>query len=204
MKTMKAVAMAFIALGIATGAQAQQPGKFSLELRGGAALPTEKLGANDTKTGLNFDLTAQLQVMPHLALYAGGDWAQMSLKQQIGDYKDALDSGWAFGAKFYAPSYGRVTPFVRAGGVYDHVELEGDKANDVYVGSKHVMGWEAGAGFAVALNNTFSIQPGARYRSFSPKLDELNGKVDFRYVAVDLGVSATFGGKSMAAIRHID
>lgn len=187
---------------IAGSTQAQErPGTFSLELRPGAGLPTKALGSRDLKTGYGSELIVNLQVMPHLSLYAGWDYMHFSLEEKLGSLTDAEDTGYAFGARFFAPSLGPVTPWIRAGGVYDHVELEGDDNNDT-LSSDHTLGWEAGAGAAIALGGRWSLLPGVRYRSFSPDLAVLGGEVDMNYVNIDVGISYTFGGRSMAAIRQ--
>lgn len=198
--TKKVVAMAAVLALVAVDAQAQSPGKFSLELRGGAALPTKELGPSDLNTGMNLEMTANLQVLPHLALYGGWDYGRFTLKQNLGVYEDGDDTGYAFGARVFAPAIGKVTPWIRGGGVYDHIELEGNDS-DQYVRADHVLGWEAGAGAAVALGSQWSLTPGVRYRSFSPELTELGGKADVRYVTIDIGISRTFGGKSVVAVR---
>jgi len=195
------IAIATLLTVSATTAQAQSAGAFSLELRGGAGVPTSELGSRDLNPGVNLEFTANLQVMPHLNLYAGWDWANFALKQDLGSYSDVEDTGYAFGARFFTPSLGPVTPWLRAGGVYDHIEVEGDADTDA-LSADHTLGWEAGAGAAIALGESWSLLPGVRYRSFSPELDVLGGEVDMNYVTFDIGIAKTFGGRSVAAIRH--
>lgn len=200
-KTTRTLTIAALLTFTASAAFAQNPGRFSLELRSGATLPTSDLGPSELNTGMSLELTANYQVMPHLALYAGWDWARFTMKEDLGVFEDADDTGYAFGARFFAPSLGAVTPWIRAGGVYDHIELEGDDEDD-RVSADHVLGWEAGAGAAIALGSKWSLTPGVRYRAFSPELDELGGEADVRYVSLEIGISRTFGGPSMAAIKH--
>ncbi|HSJ15782.1 MAG TPA: outer membrane beta-barrel protein [Longimicrobiales bacterium] len=195
------VAIAALAGLVPAATQAQEAGRFSLDLRSGAVLPTADLGASALNPGMGLGLVANLQVMPHLNLYAGWDWARFTLEQDLGPFEDMDVTGYSFGARFFAPSLGSVTPWLRAGGVYDHIELEGDDRDD-RVSADHTLGWEAGVGAAVPLGGRWALLPGVSYRSFSPELDEIGGKAYVRYLTIDIGISATFGGPSMAAVRH--
>jgi outer membrane protein W len=203
MRTTTAIAAALLTLGAAATVQAQDAGRFSLELRTGAAVATTELGERDLDTpGVGFEITANFQVMPHLNLYAGWDWTHFSLSEELGAYDDFEDTGYAFGARFFAPSLGAVTPWLRAGGVYDHIEMESQEDGADDLSADHVLGWEAGAGAAIALGQTWSLLPGVRYRTFSPELDVLGGGVDVSYVSFEIGIAKTFGGPALAAIRH--
>lgn len=189
-------------LTIAAGAaQAQNAGPLSLEVRAGASVPTRSLGTRDLDAGFAYEITANLQVMPHLNLYAGHGQAHFGLQQPVGAFDEFENCGYAFGARFFAPSLGVITPWIRAGGTYTQLEFENDD-NDGSLDSGHELGWEAGAGATVALGGRWSLLPGVRYRTFSPEMAELGGDVDLGYLAIDIGISATFGGKPMAAIRH--
>lgn len=180
---------------IAGGAQAQAPGRFSLEVSAGGALPTQDLGDHELKdAGLGLGLNASYRVMPHLAVYAGWDWYHFELEEGIGDFVDVEDTGYAFGVRYDGPTLAMATPWIRAGGVFKHVELETDE-NDAVRSSDHTLGWEAGVGATLNLGSRWALMPGVRYRTFSPELEELGGEVEHAYVTFDLGFSAAFGGR---------
>ena len=58
-------------------------------------------------------------------------------------------------------------PWVRAGGLYNHAEIEGSDGALV-ADSKHTLGWEAGGGLEIPLNDAWSLTPGVRYRRLEP------------------------------------
>lgn len=186
---------------IATAAQAQDTGLFSLEVRAGAALPTQDMGAIELDPALAIEFLANLQVMPHLNLYGGHSQAFFGETADLPAFDGLDECGYTFGARFFTPSFGAVTPWIRAGGVYSQLELESDDADDT-LDSGHTLGWEAGVGAAVALGGRWSLLPGVRYRAVTHEMTEVGGEVDLSYVTLDLGISATFGGAPLAAIRH--
>lgn len=204
MKRTTIAAAAAASLSIFAGAahaQTQEAGTFSLELRTGAGMLAEELGPTELGIGGGLEILLNWRVMPHLELYGGWDWQHFSLKEDVGIYTDAEDTGYAFGARFFAPSLGSLTPWIRAGGLYDHLELEGEE-KDEYVRGDHELGWEVGAGFAMPLGRDWSFLPGVRYRAFPTTLAELGGESDLRYLALDIGFSRTFGGPSIASMGH--
>ena len=78
------------------------------------------------------------------------------------------DTGYAFGLRYVLPVSYRAKPWVRAGGLYNHVEIEGSSDGLLVADSKHTLGLEAGGGLEVALGGPWSLTPGFRYRRFEP------------------------------------
>jgi hypothetical protein len=62
----------------------------------------------------------------------------------------------------------RAKPWVRAGGLYNHVEIEGASDGLLVADSKHTSGLEVGGGLEVALGGAWSLTPGLRYRRLEP------------------------------------
>jgi len=88
--------------------------------------------------------------------------------------------------------------WLRAGGLYDHAEIE-NTAGDIVADSGHEFGWEAGAGLSVPIGERLALAPGVRYRTFSANVDVGEGttSVDLTYVAVEVGLSWSFGGNAV-------
>ncbi len=190
----RAIIAAAAVAALAGSTQAQAQSRFSVEVRGGAAVPTQQLGAQDLKTASTVEFTAAYRIVQPVSIYAGWDWFRAPLEKKMGDIEDADATGYAFGVRLDGPAVGTVTPWVRAGGLYNHVELEGD-TTDARISSKHKLGWEVGAGVSMPIKGRWSLTPGVRYRSFSPVLDQLGPDPRLSYLTFEVGFAAAIGGK---------
>lgn len=174
----------------AGAAAAQDYGKYSIELRGGAAFPTEKLDEMTLNTGPALGLAASMKVTPMLKVYAGWDWRYFSLENVFAFADHNLEqTGYKFGAQIDREIAPSLKTWVSAGGVYDHVELE-NPAGDIIADSGHELGWEVGIGVALPVSN-FIISQGIRYRTLSVDLPSgttpMSGNLS--YIAAELGVA---------------
>lgn len=176
-------------------AQAREEGggRWALDLRAGAGFPTEDLGEDALNTGFGLEAAARFWLYAHVHAYAGWGWFRFST-DAAGDETDwtVEDTGYVFGFQWIHDG-GRVYPWIRVGGVFNHVELEDDDG-DITADSDHTLGFEIGGGVTVPFSSNWALTPGVRYRSYSPELEaggaETSG--DLNYVIVDLGVSYDF------------
>lgn len=185
-----------------TAAQAQGP--VSLEIRGGAAIPTREFAGVDLKVGGGAEAIVGVRVMEHLSVYGGWGWYQMTTDEPLlGRKYDVENNGYAFGAQFTHPVVNRVSGWVRAGGLYNHLEIEEDDV-DGSIDSGHELGWEAGAGLSIPIGRSLSLTPGARYRTFSGDLTVGETKVpfDMSYAMAEIGLRWTFGGGQTRTARR--
>jgi hypothetical protein len=178
--------------------------RFSLELNGGAAFPTEDLGTAALESGFGAGITATVRVMRHVHLYGGWDYHRFVTDQLLGTAEyDVDDTGYALGAKFQHPMTDRIDSWLRVGALYNHIELE-DPNGDIVSDSGHELGWEAGAGASVAINERFSIMPGARFRTYSATLDlgTSDVPVDLTYITAEVRFAIKLGGTPVSAIQR--
>lgn len=196
-----------IALAVALALQsapAVAQNRFSVDLNVGGAFPTEKLGGVDLKEGFGLGFTGNVRVMPHMHIYGGWDYHRFVTKQLLlGNEYDIDDTGYAFGAKFQHPVLPKLDLWARGGGIYNHIELEGD-GGDIVDDSGHELGWEAGGGAAFLITDRFSIMPAARYRTFSTELTigQTTIPVDLSYVTAEVMFSWKFGGMPISASQR--
>lgn len=195
---MRARALALTTIGALMAvapARAQTPERWAVELRGNGALPTRDIGSDPLSTGLGLEGTVRYRFLPHLAVYAGWDWTRFGADRSFaGSDMDFEETGYALGLRFEHPVAGsRTAAWVRAGGTWDHVEVE-DTDGEIISDSGHGPGWEVGAGVATPIRGRWSLTPGLRYRSLSRdvEIDQATTSVDLRYLAFEIGVARSF------------
>jgi hypothetical protein len=88
----------------------------------------------------------------------------------------------------------RAKPWVRAGGLYNHVEIEGSPDGLLVADSKHTLGMEFGGGLEVGLGGGRSLTPGLRYRRFEPtvRFGGVESSSTLSDVTFDLGMVLGF------------
>ena len=186
---------AALGLALATSSVAAQE-RFTVELRGGLDTPTQEVGAQELETGFGFDATLRYRFMPHFSAYAGWDWIRFSPDASFaGAGMDIEETGYVFGLRFEHPFTGDsgLSGWVRAGGTYDHLEIESSDG-DIIADSGHGLGWEAAAGFAIPITPRLSVTPGVRYRALDREVEvgATTTDVELRYFAFELGLALGF------------
>jgi hypothetical protein len=167
-----------------------------LEIGGGAAFATEDLGDASLGTGFGFEGTAGYRIQPHVWVYAGWDWHRFPSQAAFtGLDNDIEETGYVFGVQFEHP-VGRSEALalqLRAGGTYNHIEIE-NPAGGLVANSGHGLGWEAGAGLAVRLDEHWQVIPRARFRSLSRNLTVAGATTpaDLRYFAIEAAFARRF------------
>lgn len=185
---------------LACSAPLAAQGVWELDVRAGAAHPTQDIGDDALDTGFGFEATLAYRFLPHLAAYGGWDWRTFEFEEATtfaGEGVDLEETGYAFGLRFEHPFAGAsgTGPAYRihAGATVNHVELE-DDAGDRVADSGHGLGWEAGAGVTFPLSDAWRLAPAVRYRSLSRDvdIDDVTTQIELRYVAAELGVTWRF------------
>jgi len=179
---------------LASPASAQT--RWTAELRIGGNTTIDEFAAVDLKTGIGSEIGFGVRVAPDLFVYGAWDWQQHRSKSPLSGAAaaDVEDTGYAFGLRYVAPVSSRAKPWVRAGGLFNHVEIEDQDAGDLLADSDHTWGFEAGGGLDVALNDRWSLTPGVRYRRFEPKVRFSGGEssATLTYFVFDVGIALKF------------
>lgn len=172
----------------------QAQDRFSVEIAGSSAFATQDLGDADLGTGAGFETTFAYRFLPHLAAYGGWGWHHFSAGTSFaGTDADFEETGYVFGLQFTHPL--RALPldyFVRAGGTYDHIEVE--DGDDLSADTGHGFGWQAAAGLVLLRGGNWRLTPGIQYQSLSRDVT-VNGvrtDLDLTYVSLRVGVVRTF------------
>ena len=172
---------------------------FALDFRGGVALPAEDLGDTSLNTGFGLGVTASYRIQPHLRIYGGWDWTHF-VTDDDAEF-DVEPNGYAFGLQFQHPFSNSMWGWVRAGGLYNHIEVE-DGDGSVF-DSGHELGWEVGGGVRLPLGQRLALTPGVRYRAFSADFDvaAAPASVDMSFFSAEMGISWSFGAGSLTSAR---
>jgi hypothetical protein len=172
--------------------------RWTLDVRGGAAIPTAQVRGYDLGTGVGFRATLGYRILVRTAAYVDWDWHSFAPDESFaGPEVDFEESGYSFGIGFRHPLLGDAgngaALAVRAGGTYSHIELE-DSEGNLIADSGHGMGWEAGVGLDLDVTERVRVTPGLRYRSLSrPVLvGSTSSDVALRYLSLDFGVTLGF------------
>ncbi len=194
MRTANVLCLSACLLLLSAG-QAAAQGRWTIEVRGGVNFPVEEFLELDLERGFGFEGTIGFDIVPGLGLYGGWDWQRRELEvfPFVQGTVDVEDTGYVFGIR-YMPPAGPVSPWLRAGGIYNHVELE-DQAGDIFADSDHTLGFEVGAGLQFRVGESFALTPGVRYRRFEP--DVRGGplperSVTMSYFTAEVGIAVRF------------
>ena len=184
------IAAGVVALILAGGAHAQLP--VDIELRGGAAFPTEDAGDTQLKTGVGGGLTVNVRLLTQVAIYGGWDWFRLNPDGADSDF-DIENTGYAFGFQFQRALYGDMGGWARAGGIYTHAEIE-DADGELVSDSGHELGWEVGGGLHVPITDRIALIPGVRYRTVSLEFDDdATIPMDLSYLTAEIGFQLRLG-----------
>ncbi len=188
------LAIGAIALAIRAGDLGAQ--RFTADLRGGLALPMQKLSGAELDAGPLLGATLAVRVQPYLHVYGGWDWAHFGADQSFaGAGVDVEETGYTLGLRFERPfgASSRADFRVEAGGTYKHIEIEDDDGDPI-ANSGHGVGYEAGASVLWAFMDSWRLVPAVRFRSLSRDftIAGVKSSGDLRYVGLELGVSRRF------------
>jgi hypothetical protein len=182
--------------GLAVPSLVSAQDRWSVELAGGAAMPTTEPGAITLDAGFGGEGRVAYRFMPHLSAYAGWDWHRFAIDTPaIGAETDLEETGYAFGLQFQHPIAGTdgLALAVRLGATLNHLELE-NAAGEITSDSGHGVGWEGGVGIAIPMGDRWQVTPGVRFRSTEREFTSAGSAVPaaLRYVTVAVGFSRAF------------
>jgi opacity protein-like surface antigen len=183
---------------LAGAAPAHAQERWTLDIRGSAAIPTAEVQGHGLGTGLGARAMLGYRFLARTGAYLDWDWHAFSPDRSFAGPRVRFEeSGYALGFSFRQPlragDANAPVVAIRAGATYNHVALE-DSGGEEITDSGYGVGWEVGAGIEFALSERVGVWPGIRYRSFSRPVVAENARVDvpLRYLSLDLGISFGF------------
>tara|TARA_R110002051_G_scaffold325867_1_gene432606 strand:+ start:146046 stop:146618 length:573 start_codon:yes stop_codon:yes gene_type:complete len=166
--------------------------KWSVEVRPGVNFPISDFGEANIKTGFGFEAAIGYRFMEHLGAYVG--WGYNTFKLEDSNF-DFDETGYTFGFQFIHPlgTSDKLSYLVRAGGIYNHIEIENSNGA-IVEDSGHGLGWELGAGINYELGSNWYFRPQIGYRALSRtiELGEITSNIDINYFVFGVGIAKTF------------
>jgi hypothetical protein len=195
--TMKTKGLLFLAIFglISIGSFAQENEKrFGFEISSGASVATKKLGGAKVNPGFGFEGIFHYRFMPHFGAYAGWGWNKFGADESFaGNNVNFEETGYVLGLQFkHLIGESKTSYYLRAGGLYNHIELEND--GDVTHNSGHGLGWQAAGGFDFQLGKNWSLTPGIKFNAVNRSVENEGAKVplELNYLQVRFGILKKF------------
>lgn len=188
------VAIAMILVSVNVTAQ-EQDKRFGFELSGGPSFSTSGPGNTNLKTGAGIEGIFHYRFLQHTGVYAGWGWNRFAsdASESFGN-TDFEETGYVFGLQFKHPvGATNLKYYVRAGGLYNHIELENEDG-DITQDSGHGLGWQLAGGLDISLGKTWSLTPGVKFNALNREIENAGDKtdMDFNYISVRVGILKTF------------
>lgn len=188
------IMIAFLLL-LSSNTFAQNTSKFGIEIRPAVSFATSEPSGADLGTGIGFEGIAEYSFLPQLSVYAGWGWNRFDAPGIFSEQEATLEeTGYTFGLRYiYQPENSVMGLFFRAGGIYNHLELEngnGEIASD----TGHGFGWQAEAGLNIIAGKRWLLRPGVKYQSLTRDLEvgTISSSETLSYISVGLAFTYRF------------
>ena len=108
--------------------------RFAIELSGGPSIASSELKSGKLENGLGFEGILHYSLMSSTGIYAGWGWNRFTSDLSFaGNNTDFEETGYVFGLQYEHPINGsRSTYYLRAGGLYNHIEVENTNRGKSY------------------------------------------------------------------------
>jgi opacity protein-like surface antigen len=194
MNTKVVIFVMFALLSLSTNAQNSEK-KFAVELNAGGAFPVSKIENQKLNPGAGFEGVFHYRFLTNLGVYAGWGWNKLSADNMF-EQSDVCfeETGYVFGLQFMQPIAGNsVSYFVRAAGLYNHIEIE-NADGDIVHDTGHGFGFQLAGGLNFNLGRNWSLNPGLKFNALSRKADfeEVSVNIDYRSIALRVGIVKSF------------
>lgn len=183
---MRKIVFATVAAALAASAgeaKAQLPFPLSIEGRMDYAVPAGDFD-DVVDEGTSWSAGVALGLRPGLGLYATHSHTEFEIEDADAEVEDG---GFSVGLTAALPTLSGVSPWVGAGLLFHHLEV--DDSDD---GIDEDVGFEVGGGLAVPVARNVRLTPGVGYRQYSADAGLLLGELDVQYFTAGLGVNVSF------------
>lgn len=182
-----------------TASYAYAQEKWSLALRPSANFSTQDLRDATLKKGFGLEFTVSYNFIEHLGAYVG--WGYNVFNSDNNSFAgtgdtDFNETGYSFGLQFIHPlgTSGKLSYLIKAGGVYNHIEVENNIVEAIIADSDRGLGWEVSTGLQLNLSDNWKLRPQLGYHSLSRNIQigSTSTAVDLNYVTFGVGIAKIF------------
>ena len=170
-------------------------GRFGFELNAGISHATTDIGNAELGTGVGFEGIFHYRILKHTGVYLGWGWKHFPSESSFaGQDIEFEETGYIYGVQFKYP-FGRsgFSYILRAGGIWNHLELE-NSDGDITYDTGHGAGWQVSGGVDIPLWRNWSLTPTLKYsslnRDFETETDSFSDNLN--YIAFHVGFSKNF------------
>jgi len=194
MKTKGLTILAILALISMSSFAQENEKRFGLEISSGASFSTSKPWGEKVNPGFGAEGLIHYRFMPHFGAFAGWGWNKFRADESFaGNDVCFEETGYVLGFQYKHPvGESKTSYYLRAGGLYNHIELETD--GEVTHDSGHGPGWQIAGGFDIQLGKNWSLTPGIKFNSLSreTEYEGTSQKSAFNYLSVRVGILKKF------------
>jgi hypothetical protein len=169
--------------------------RFGFELNTGVSVATQNPGETSLNTGFGFEGIVHYRFMPHLGAYVGWGWNRFGADESFaGNEVDFEETGYVLGIQFRHP-FGNspIHYFVRAGGLYNHIEIENSNGEIIH-DTGHGLGWQLAGGIDLPLGTNWSFTPGLKFNLLNQDADVegVRTELNMPYISLRIGLVKRF------------
>lgn len=172
-----------------------ESGRFGLELNGGASLLTKELNGAESQAGFGFEGIVHYQLTDYAGVYAGWGWNRFAADNAFaGSDSDFEETGYLFGLQFSHPIANTgLSYFFRAGGLYNHIEIE-NSAGDIVEDTGHGSGLQLAGGVILPIGSDWFFTPSIKFNALTRNAVDENTTIqlDYNYFALRIGFRKSF------------
>jgi len=191
----KVLPLLFVLATLSCFAQ-EKDSRFGIELNGGPSIAIKKVDDAKMKVGLGFEGIFHYRFYDYMGVYAGWGWNQFSSKESfMGKCYDFDETGYVLGLQFKHPiGNSPVSYYLRAGGLYNHIEIE-NSDGEIVKDTKHGFGYQLAGGINIPVSKKWSIITGLRFNSLKRcniEFSDYKRTLDLKYLSLRIGIVKMF------------
>jgi len=158
--------------GPGSSAEESKTRRWGVEFNLGGSYATRRLAGSTLNPGMGFEGTFSYRFLSHTSVYVGWGWNKFAADNSFaGSHMDFEETGYVYGLQFKHPiENSSLSYYLRAGGLYNHIELE-SKSGDIIGDTGHGTGWQVAGGIELALSEKWNLTPGFKYNSLSRNVE---------------------------------